>query len=115
MRRLLIMLMLFALPLQISWAVVATYCQHENEVTSQHFGHHEHEHEQAKTDEEPKENSIALHTDCLTCHGLAAAILMPVADGLPFASLPKLYIANSYQLESVSPSPPEKPNWALAA
>ena len=34
------MFLLIVLPLQISWAVAATYCQHETGST-QHFGHHD--------------------------------------------------------------------------
>ena len=37
------MFLLIVLPLQISWAVAATYCQHETGST-QHFGHHDHKH-----------------------------------------------------------------------
>lgn len=80
MKKLLLIFLLAILPLQVSWAAVAVYCQHEEEVTSQHFGHHEHEHELVQADEEPKEGAIELHADCVTCHGLSAAMLMPAAE-----------------------------------
>ncbi len=114
MKRLLLILLLALMPLQASWAVVATYCQHEKEVNTQHFGHHEHEHKQAKTDKEPKEGSIELDADCITCHGLAAAMLMPVADELPFTPLARAYTPKFSQLESIPSSPPEKPQWPFA-
>jgi hypothetical protein len=48
MRRWLSILLLVLLPLQLSWAAAAPYCQHEKSpVALQHFGHHEHEHEDA--------------------------------------------------------------------
>ncbi len=44
MRRWLTIFLLVLLPLQFSWAVAATYCQHESR-TSGHIGHHEHRHQ----------------------------------------------------------------------
>jgi hypothetical protein len=44
MRRWLSIFLLIVLPLQISWAVAATYCQHETGSTK-HFGHHDHKHQ----------------------------------------------------------------------
>lgn len=43
MRRFLALLLLAILPLQLSWAGVAVYCQHEPAQSAQHFGHHAHE------------------------------------------------------------------------
>ena len=59
MRRVILSLLILLLPLQFSWAVAASYCQHEDQVESRvqpsagggvsHFGHHEHEHQAAQS------------------------------------------------------------------
>lgn len=45
MRRWLTVFLLILLPLQLSWAVAATYCAHEADPAVSHVGHHEHRHE----------------------------------------------------------------------
>lgn len=44
MQRILLLVMLCLLPLQISWAAVSSYCEHEHGKSAQHFGHHDDEH-----------------------------------------------------------------------
>lgn len=50
MRRWLTVFLLILLPLQLSWAVAATYCAHEIDPAANHVGHHEHRHEAADGD-----------------------------------------------------------------
>jgi hypothetical protein len=116
MKRLLLLFLLTLLPLQASWAVVATYCQHEKEVTTRHFGHHSHEHEDrhAQAEEQQKDSSIKFHTDCLTCHGLAAAMGTPQTAALPIEPLSLDSISSESYLKSISSPRPEKPQWAPA-
>jgi hypothetical protein len=45
MRRWFCLFLLVCFPLQLSWAVAATYCQHEQGPGAQHFGHHQHQHQ----------------------------------------------------------------------
>ena len=45
MRRWLTVFLLILLPLQLSWAVAATYCAQEADPAVNHVGHHEHRHE----------------------------------------------------------------------
>lgn len=79
-KRLLIILMLLALPLQFSWAAAAVYCQHEEASTTQHFGHHEHKHD-AEADQQIEKSSLSkLHKDCGYCHAVSqASFLMQTA------------------------------------
>lgn len=49
MRRLAVLLLLLALPLQYSWAAVGGYCQHEDDAAQWHFAHHVHEHLEDET------------------------------------------------------------------
>ncbi|WP_067272310.1 hypothetical protein [Mitsuaria sp. 7] len=48
MRRWLTVFLLILLPLQLSWAVAATYCAHEADPAVNHIGHHEHRHEASR-------------------------------------------------------------------
>jgi hypothetical protein len=116
MRRFLILFLLFALPLQVSWAAVATYCKHESGAAAQHFGHHEHVH-QAKQPEPAKDPStLTVDNDCVTCH-LANAGVLPI----PFLSMPSEPLQaerlgrHIALLPCLLPDRPERPKWARAA
>jgi hypothetical protein len=107
--------MLLVMPLQVSWAAVAVYCQHENESTTQHFGHHEHQHAATEADDESNDSSpIKAHADCVTCHGGAVGLTM-----MPFKSqlhvLSALANADDVYLRKSTLLPrPERPKWSLA-
>lgn len=84
MRRLLIIVLMFVLPLQWSWAAAASVCAHETDVTVSHFGHHQHEHQSASFNEAADKDddaTMGYHADCGVCHGLGTA-LFPSVDGL---------------------------------
>ncbi len=74
MRRWLMILLLFAMPFQLSWAAAAGYCQHESHASASHFGHHEHHHVAATsasaqdTDTPSDPLPGGPDNDCLTCH-----------------------------------------------
>ena len=84
MRHWLLIFLVVLLPMQLSWAAVASYCQHEsNGATAQHIGHHDHDHE---GDAGPADSSNgkttgssgAVDLDCGTCHaGGCAVMLLP--------------------------------------
>ncbi len=44
MQRLLLVFLLLWLPVQGTWAAVASICRHESSAQSEHIGHHEHRH-----------------------------------------------------------------------
>jgi len=44
MKKFLAIFLLVLLPLQFSWAAMASYCEHETSVTATHPGHHTHDH-----------------------------------------------------------------------
>ncbi|MGV3741162.1 MAG: cation efflux protein, CzcI family [Burkholderiaceae bacterium] len=117
MKRLLLILLLAILPLQATWAAVATYCQHEKESTSRHFGHHQHEHEHqhAQAEEQQKDSSIKFHTDCLTCQAAAAAMIIPAVDAVPVETASAVQVSSDPLLTSFPSSRPEKPKWVFAA
>lgn len=78
-KKLFLIFLLFVMPLQASWAMVAAYCQPGSEVTTKHFGHHEHQHEHhhAQAGQDSDEDSQSFKTsDCLNCHGLYSGMVV---------------------------------------
>ena len=87
MRHLTAILLLAFLPLQFSWAAVASYCEHEPQAGATHVGHHEY-HADANSDAEPLPAAVAtadvtgdeatgaMDLDCGHCHGYCSVMLM---------------------------------------
>ena len=114
MRRFLVLLMLLV-PLQLSWAAVSAYCEHETEAASHHVGHHEHKHQQDQSnhgnDSGPDSKPSNFDADCGVCH---VSCSMALGGGITpsdftgsdftFAHL------QSLQLTQFS-SKPERPKW----
>ncbi|RBA23547.1 cation efflux protein, CzcI family [Herminiimonas fonticola] len=118
MKRLLIILMLIVVPLQLSWAAAAVYCEHESNPKTVHFGHHEHQHiasaEETKADK--FKSAAAVDGDCTSCHLGGIAILTIPTPGLTLDLLgaPAITTGNPL-LASSRPARPERPKWAVAA
>ena len=123
MRRWLLIFLVVLLPMQLSWAAVAGYCQHESGTvnTTQHVGHHEHQHQDdaasastdlADTSAKPTSATGAVDVDCGSCHaGCCTALLQSL--NLMIATLPtEAYSAPVLHLSSHPASMPERPNWA---
>ncbi len=110
-------LLVLAFALQMNAAVASVYCMHETGTASEHFGHHQHEHQNIEGDDggsTPTGNPGA-DPDCASCsHGSSA--------NLSWSSNPGQRVHSSHdqlaQLPS-RPTPylglPERPNWAVAA
>lgn len=123
MRRWLLVFLVVLLPMQLSWAAVASYCQHESDsaTTSQHVGHHEHQHEadaaSAATDlpdtsANPMTATGAVDVDCGTCHAGCCTVMLQ-SPMLVMAKLPsETHSATALRLSSQPASLPERPNWA---
>lgn len=115
MRRLIAVFLLLLLPLQFSWAVAASYCQHETTAAAKHFGHHAHEH--AGDADEAADGKLpgAIDNDCGACHaGCLAAIVDTDAQTL---ALPTESFAGWQPAPPASPpsAQPERPNWRVLA
>ncbi len=88
MRRWLMILLLFAMPFQLSWAAAAGYCQHESNAGASHFGHHEHHHvavasAPAQDTDAPAESLPGSpDNDCLACH---TCTVQPLSDATSVA------------------------------
>ncbi len=115
-RRLLAIVLLALLPLQFSWAAVASYCEHETSVGAGHVCHHEHPH-QANVDDGCPEGPAtgAGDVDCGHCHGHCTGLL-----GLPESlsgdrSTATLHTSPDEAGGAHAPARPERPQWAPLA
>lgn len=128
MRRALTVFLLLILPLQLSWAVAAAYCQHEGttQITG-HVGHHEHQHAQVEGDatdnvakqsspeqNDSKDKPQCVDDDCAYCH-LASlktvtvpAIVLAVVSGTTFI------LQAASPVESQTGGFIDRPNWRAA-
>jgi len=91
MRRLFLILLLFAMPFQAAWAAGAAYCTH-NEKTM-HPGHHTHKHASSTASSSSSSASSQDDAspsdpcnDCDACHHLSASAVLSSQPNLP---LPK--------------------------
>jgi hypothetical protein len=115
MRRFLIVFLLFALPLQVSWAAVATYCKHESGAAAQHFGHHEHEHPAKQADPAKDPSSLIVDNDCIACHLASAGVLPAVFSSVLSEPPSGERISNRIViLPHLDADRPERPQWVRA-
>lgn len=106
------MLVLLALSIQTSFAVVSSYCQ-EEQVASR-FAHHEHGDDAIK--EVSSVNSNSGDTDCGVCH-LAHSPYFSRSFSFTLIQAVSTHFFESepYLLKGITPHPPEKPNWLALA
>ncbi len=120
MRRLLAIVLLVLLPLQFSWAAVASYCKHETQADAEHFGHHEHQHHGNTTvDADPAVDPQAegdttlgaMDVDCGHCHG-HCSVMLTLSAGLVgmLAAAPPGACADEAG-GAQAPTQPERPQW----
>ena len=110
-----LIILMLALPLQISWAAMSTYCQHESGKAANHFGHHTHEH-QLQKDDTKKEGSLSnIDRDCAYCHLNHVSFFSFLSDSLPLLSAHSHITDYDYNATFNLPDPPERPNWIFAA
>lgn len=120
MRRWLAIILLTLLPIQFSWAAVASYCEHEATTQSSHVGHHEHEHhaEQGVTldkDGDGQKSAGGVDLDCGQCHGSCAAMALPLANPLALVDTSRpAPLADAFE-RAHAPTPPERPQWLSLA
>ena len=122
MRRWFAVLLLFLLPLQFSWAAVATYCGHESDAHAQHFGHHEHQHASSAgvhpdADGAGIEAPPGLDSDCghSHCHGGGIGMPAPVGGVNPVATVLRPVARVEGSVRTLAQHPPERPQWAPLA
>lgn len=115
MRRWLVIFLMALLPLQLSWAAVAAYCQHEPApARDAHFGHHAHEHHESDAADQdghaaPK-SPLTVDDDCGTCHlGHAPTLLNDTITLAPPVLPPRVARQHALPASHVPPLP-ERPD-----
>lgn len=111
MHRFVFVLLALLLPLQSVWAMAASYCGHETGASAtQHFGHHEHEHN-AET-ESPAVGKTLPDLDCGTCHAAHAAVVLPSVTVAEFPTpAAGIFAPPLSPLTSAFPRGPDRPQW----
>lgn len=122
MRRWFLIVLLALLPLQLVQASLVVYCKHEKAGSSQHVGHHQHEHQSADTSSEPFGKSDSLGTtgggdlDCEYCHLSCAQPLQVSAPELRGAVVnPLVGSEPAESFRSRDPDVLDRPNWSSDA
>jgi hypothetical protein len=115
MRRILALLLACALLFQFTWAVAATYCEHEtSNATAMHLGHHAHVHKSVEGRDLPG-GKLALDDDCAFHHAGQPA-LMPLVAGVVAAAQPSLAAFVEPPLGTSAPRrTPDRPQWLRLA
>lgn len=114
MRRWLSVFLLILLPLQMSWMVAASYCQHEAGAPH-HLGHHEHKHAADNGGQRADATPIDAESDCPFCHAASVAALVSFGSALPEVRSVTDYCRTSGLLASLPGDQPERPNWSRSA
>lgn len=118
MRKIFLIVIIFLLPWQYSWAMVASYDVHDAQDTEMHFGHHEHaasenqsDHFDLSSDEDTSQQAANCHVHCGFLHLSFAAL----SHNLPSFACESIHYSSQYLVNyDSSPSyQPERPNWAL--
>lgn len=114
LKRIIVVFLMLVMSFQMAWAVPSSYCQHEQGVAVQHFGHHTHQH-QDNGKAHPGKVPGSLDDDCAYCH--LGGVILPSA-WFSVVALPLLSVSFSSNLEAMSSLParePERPKWTLTA
>ena len=116
-KKFLLILLMFVLPLQFTWAAAAVYCQHEQGNVS-HFGHHTHQHSTGAVDGDAASDNVKIkkfHGDCEYCHMFSHATVLPALPALAPATPPGHFEAATARYTSPIPDTPKRPDWQLVA
>ena len=122
MRRPLLILLLFWLPLQFAWGAAASFCPHEEGQGISHFGHHTHKHQgksiptSGESTPDKKGTLAGEDFDCDYCHMGCAQPLASEASSRCDTEASQHLAGTS--TEGHSPHVPdliERPKWTLAA
>ena len=115
MSRVFALFLAFTLLFQMSWAVAATYCEHEtSSKVAVHFGHHVHVHKSVDG-KKPVDSALAVDDDCGWCHAGHAAI-MPVAFEAVVSNAPAaMNFPQPFMHGSALARAPDRPQWLRLA
>ena len=115
MRRVFALFLACALLFQFSWAVAATYCEHEaSSQATTHFGHHVHVHKSADGQPLPG-GKLALDDDCAFHHAGQPALVPLVATVVVAAQPAPAAFSEPSIGASAPPRTPDRPQWLRLA
>jgi hypothetical protein len=117
MRRWIAILLMTVLPLQLSWAVAASYCQDELGAGAQHFGHHVHgDHDGVDAAKNLAKGQQHADRDCGCSGQLCGAHLLPAGlDALPVVTPgQQLSTAVPRTYQYLDPPRIERPKWPVS-
>jgi hypothetical protein len=117
MRNWLCIFLLAIMPLQLTWAAIGVYCQHENGVTTQHLGHHSHQHQLQSTDQpSPEQAKLGkFDADCGTCHTGCSLAIASIAEA-PVLSVNSVAGSRAQPIPVSPPfKVPDRPQWFVKA
>jgi hypothetical protein len=113
LRRLVLIFMFFALPIQASWSVAAAYCAHETGASARHLGHHDHTHKSGDAEKSPIK--APCDADCgFHGHSIFQCVM---ADGVSLGLVSAGGVLNAtsavFHLHAVFDRP-DRPKWLAA-
>ena len=115
MPRVLALFLAFTLLFQMSWAVAATYCEHETtSTTAVHFGHHVHVHKSVDGKKEVG-SRLAVDDDCRYCHAEHAAIIPMAFDNVVAVASASASFSQPSMHGSAPARAPDRPQWRRLA
>ena len=113
-----IIMLIVAVTLQLSWTMASAYCMHETDQSAQHFGHHPHQHEasdSADGDKNTTGKKVTSHPDCASCtHGSSVANTWQTEQVKPLLISYELSLER-FELSSPCLGKPLRPKWMIAA
>ena len=116
MKRIVVLLALFILPLQYSWAALSVYCGHETSGSAQHFGHHYHPQHQSLDDKDGAGDAAGFtHADCGLCHLAHSYAVQPTSPAPSISGNLGSIVAQQHTTRSFIPDGPERPNWGFSS
>lgn len=122
MTRRFVQVLLLMIALQFSWSAISAYCTHESGLAAQHLGHHQH-----KADATEQIASIeptgaagskkvgSLHSHCPSCSHAASTPAILEQTTLYVVAIDSHTVASDAAFTSLILSPPERPQWRIAA
>lgn len=109
-----IFMLVIAFTFQLSWTAASAFCQHETDQSTQHFGHHPHQHQSA--DHEDQKNNAgskksASHPDCATCHHGSSMATDLQINSLDLPTRQDIDRLNQLHIPMPFMAEPERPKW----
>jgi hypothetical protein len=113
MRRWLLVFLLVLMPMQLTWAAVSTYCQHESKSSIRHIGHHTHKHSGSISGGDGVVSSEvgSLENDCGVCHANCSVAFQSSSQTLRLIAEPVRIVVKAASYLAHYQYLPERPQW----